>query len=92
MNHCTSGRDIDIGPLGMTVMTRTGPRFSFSTNSGALQSFMFCCARQHVLAGLQAERPHRVLQPVGVGRRRQLAAVPERRHVNDRARDEDDHR
>ena len=42
MNHCTSGRDIDIGPLGTTVRTRTGPRFSFSTNSGALQSFMFC--------------------------------------------------
>ncbi len=92
MNHCTSGRDIDIGPFGITVMMRTGPRFSFSTNSGALQSFMFFARGNMYSPGFSPNGRIASCSRSASGRCRQLAAVPERRHVDDRARDEHDHR
>ena len=70
MNHCTSGRAMDIGPFWITVMMSTGPRFSFSTNSGCVAVLHALRARQHVLARPQPERAQRVLQAVVVGRRR----------------------
>src|SRR3977135_796996 len=39
-NHCARGRLMEIGPLGITVSTATGPCFIFSMNSGDLISCM----------------------------------------------------
>src|SRR5688572_17914993 len=40
MNHWTSGFPMENAWFGRTVSIRTGPRFSFSVNSGVLHSFM----------------------------------------------------
>jgi hypothetical protein len=51
MNHCTRCLDNDIGPLGMTVISTTGPRFSFLDERGLMHGLHVLRARQHVLAG-----------------------------------------